>query len=313
MQPRAPLPATLRQMTGTRRALRRAAAAMIGAFCAGAMAAAQPAEPAAEPIAEHPAPERVVSLNVCTDQLAMLLAAPDQLHAVSRLARDPRSSAMAEAAQDYRVTSGQAEEVYLMRPDLVLAGSYTTRHTVDLLRRLGIRVEEFAPARGFDDVAQNLRRVGAALGRPEAGAAAAERFEDDLAALRDDLARSPRAALYYANSYSAGDRTLAGRILQAAGLRNVATEARLRAGGTLPLEQLIMLSPDLVVTGAPYPGAARSEEVLTHPALTAFAERHRRSAISDADWVCGTPHVLRAVDRLRAARDAAISAGEDAP
>lgn len=307
MQPRAPSPAPTRPATGAGR-LRRVAAALIGALFVGGAVAAQ----TTQAVADETAPARVVSLNVCTDQLAMQLAAPGQLHAISKLARDPRTSAMAEAAQAYRVTSGQAEEVYLMQPDLVLAGSYTTRHTVDLLRRLGIRVDEFAPARGFDDVAENLRRVGAALGRPEAGVAAAARFEADLAALRAELTQAPRAALYYANSYSAGDQTLAGRILRAAGLHNVAAEAGLRAGGTLPLEQLIMLSPDLVVTGAPYPGAAHSEEVLTHPALTAFAGAHRRAALSDADWVCGTPHVLRAVARLRAARDAAMT-GEAGP
>jgi iron complex transport system substrate-binding protein len=41
------------------------------------------------------APRRVVSINLCTDQLAMMLAAPGQLVSVSDLAADPHSSAMA--------------------------------------------------------------------------------------------------------------------------------------------------------------------------------------------------------------------------
>ena len=91
-------------------------------------------------------PGRVVSMNLCTDQLAMLVAGPGQLHAVSQLARDPESSVMADEAQAYAVTHGLAEEVFLMQPDLVIAGSYTTPATVAMLRRLGFPVEIFPPA-----------------------------------------------------------------------------------------------------------------------------------------------------------------------
>ncbi len=43
-------------------------------------------------------PERVVSVNLCTDQLAMLLAAPGQLISVSHLASDPLSSSMVKSS-----------------------------------------------------------------------------------------------------------------------------------------------------------------------------------------------------------------------
>ena len=78
------------------------------------------------------APARVVSTNLCTDQLAMLLAAPGQLVSVSWLAADPRSSTMAAEAARYPANHGLAEEIFLLSPDLVLAGSYTARTAVDL-------------------------------------------------------------------------------------------------------------------------------------------------------------------------------------
>ena len=55
----------------------------------------------AEPPAAS-APERVVSIDPCTDQLALMLAAPGQLVSVRHLATDPRSSAMAEEARPPR-------------------------------------------------------------------------------------------------------------------------------------------------------------------------------------------------------------------
>src|SRR6056297_3081236 len=93
--------------------------------------------------AQAEAPERVVSMNLCTDQLAMMLAAEGQLLSVSRISLDPHVSPMAEEAKDYRINAGQAEEIYLMRPDLVLAGEFTPQATLDMLRGLGIRVETF--------------------------------------------------------------------------------------------------------------------------------------------------------------------------
>jgi iron complex transport system substrate-binding protein len=246
------------------------------------------------------APGRVVSLNLCTDQLAMLLAAPGQLVAVSQVARDPLSSAMAEEALAYPVTRGQAEEVFLLRPDLVLAGTYTTRATVDLLRRLGVRVETFPPPTSLADVPAQMRAVAHALGREAEGERLAAAFEAGLARLRSEAGGPrPRAALYYASGYTGGDRTLAGEILAAAGFDNVAADLGLAEGGRLELELLLLARPDLVVTGQSYPGASRAEEVLRHPALAAL---RRGGGVSDADWVCGTPHVLRAIEDLATAR-----------
>lgn len=237
-------------------------------------------------------PARVVSLNLCTDQLAMLLAAPGQLVAVSHLARDPRASTMPGAAMAYDITYGQAEEVFLRRPDLVLAGTHTTRATVELLRRLGVRVEELPIVGSLEDVAAQMRAVGRLLGRPAEGERLAAGFEAGLAALRREAARRPRAALYYANGWTGGRASLAGEILAAAGFENVA-----EAGGLLPLEQLLLAAPEVVITGEPYPGASRAEEILTHPALTAL---RREGAIADAEWVCGLPGVLKAIARLGA-------------
>ena len=251
--------------------------------------------------AESP-PERVVSINLCTDQLALMLAAPGQLVSVSRLAQDPRSSAMARQAAALPANSALAEDVFLHRPDLVLAGTFTSRATVSMLRRLGVEVVELAPAYALTDVRDRLRTVGAALGRETQAERAVARFDADLAALRAEIAERPRAALYYANGYTNGDRTLAGDIIAAAGFANVASELGLSRGGHLPLERLVMAAPALVVTGQPHRGAARAEEVLRHPALAALDGGH--TSTTDRDWICGTPHVLRAVSEMAAARHA---------
>lgn len=241
-------------------------------------------------------PARVVSINVCTDQLAMLVAGSGQLVSVSQLASDPLISAMIEQAARYPANSSRAEEVYLMRPDLVLAGSFTARATVDMLRRLDIPVAVFDPAYSLADVRDRLVQMGDVLGREVRAAGLVAEFDATLESLRDDAAATPpRVALYYANGYTSGENTLAGQILYYAGLANVATEQGFAAGGFMPLEVLAMANPETVITGSPYRGPARAEEIKSHPVIGALQRGGPRARLADHDWTCGTPFVLRAI------------------
>jgi iron complex transport system substrate-binding protein len=275
---------------GTGMALQRLAAA-----CALAFAAVMPGALCAQ----EAAPQRVVSVNLCTDQLAMLLAAPGQLVSVSPMAVLPRASAMARQAAALTLNHGRAEEVFLLRPDLVVASSYTAPATLAMLRRLGIRVETFEPAYGLDAIADRMRQMGRALGRPEKGDALAHDFETGLQAARTASLEGtrPRAAHYSANGYSAGRGTLAGEIMEAAGLTLLSDMLDGQAGGFVPLEVLAMAAPDMVVKSQRYPGAARAEDILDHPVLARISE-NRPTPETDRDWVCGTPFVLRAIARL---------------
>lgn len=245
-------------------------------------------------------PRRVVSINLCTDQLALAIAAPGQLISVSRLAHDPVQSSYVEAANTIPANGGRAEEIYLLKPDLVLAGTFTDPATLAMLAQLGIPVATFPPATALNDIPAQLRRMGELLGRRAAADTIAGNFDTDLAALRDDPpAWRPRAAFTYVNAYSSGDRSLAGDMLHIAGFENVATEAGIMDSGRLPLETLVLLSPDLVIRGRNYPGAARAEDTLRHPALAALEHTRLVSGMVDRDWVCGTPRTLDAVRRLK--------------
>ncbi|MGP9805989.1 ABC transporter substrate-binding protein [Paracoccus sp. NSM] len=254
--------------------------------------------PALADPAPQAAPLRVLSMNLCTDQLAMLVAAPGQLVSVSHMARDPLVSAMVAEAGALPVNHGQAEDILRYRPDLVLASVYSAPVTLDMLRRLGIPVAVFPPENDMEGIRDNLRLMGEVLGREAEAGAIIDRFDADLAALAAVPPSGRRAALYAANGYTLGRGSLADAILSAAGLSNVAAELGLAQGGVLPLERLVMARPDLIVTSQPYPGGSRAEEILSHPALRALTAEAGAEAVSDSDWVCGTPHVLRAVARL---------------
>ena len=247
-------------------------------------------------------PQRVVSINLCTDQLSMLLAAEGQLHSVSHIALDPRVSAMVDEAKAYEVNHGLAEEIYLMRPDLVVAGAWSDRATVDLLRQLDIPVAIFKPANSLDEVRERIRQMGRVLHRQDTAQAMIENFDARLATLEAGARPNPSAVVYYANGYTAGDNTLAGEILRVAGFDNAVGTGGYAMGRKLPLEILAMTDPDIVITARAYPGASRAEAILEHPVVKTLRHTHTNATMTDHDWVCGTPHVLRAIEHLVTAR-----------
>lgn len=246
------------------------------------------------------AQSRVVSVNLCTDQLALLLAKPGQLISVSRLAHDPSSSSMADKAASLPTNGSGAEEVYLLKPDLVLAGTFTDPGTVSMLRGLGIKVVLFAPATSLADVPERIAQMGKALGQSAKATKMIADFNAQIAILGANAPdERPRAALTYVNSYSSGPNSLAGDILRIAGFDNVAAEVGLGSVGKISLEQLVLLAPDVIIQGRNYPGAARAEDNLNHPALSALRGTAVIGELTDKDWVCGTPFVLNAIKSMR--------------
>jgi iron complex transport system substrate-binding protein len=251
--------------------------------------------------AEGSPPARIVSMNLCTDQLALLVAAPGQIHSLSYISRDPTSSPLAEEARRYPPNHGLAEEIFLMRPDLVLAGAYTRRETTNMLARLGFRVETFTPAASFDDIRANIRRLGRLIGRETRAAHLLAAFDQARSRRRaatpaDAHAPRPLAALYYANSHTSGRGTLASDILDHARLENLATSLGLGGIVRLPLELIVYRAPDLLITGdAGHHPTARAGAALKHPALRA---NRGRIVAMDNRWSCGTPAVLDIVREL---------------
>lgn len=252
------------------------------------------------PVVAADGPVRVVSMNLCTDQLAMLLAAPGQLISVSRIALDPVSSAMSDEAAAYPVNSGQAEEVFAMSPDLVLGGSFTDPFAVQMLRDLGVEVVQFPIVSRLSEIPDVVRQMGVALGREAIAEALAGDFEAGLEAMtvtQDEQA--PEAAFFFANGYSLGVGTLSHDIVSKAGFLNLAERLGRQGGGRLALEELILNRPDVLITGQPYPAASRSEEIVAHPALDGILR-----VASGPEWVCGTPLTLRALEQMVAVREA---------
>lgn len=246
-------------------------------------------------------PQRVVSMNLCTDQLAMLIADAGQLHSVSYLAIDPESSVLVEEARHFAINHGRAEEIFMMHPDLVLSGTFTSRATVAMLKRLGFRVEEFPPSYSFPGIREQIRRMGSLLGRETRAEELVQELDTRLAQVPNSEQKSwrPLAALHYANNYTSGSGTLASAVVERSGLENLGTKLGLVGTIRLPLEVLVASAPDLIIGGVrPSKAPALAYQTFEHPALRAVLKGGELTSVPDRYWICGAPFTAQAVGLL---------------
>jgi iron complex transport system substrate-binding protein len=246
----------------------------------------------------HAKPARVVSLNVCTDQLLLLLAERPRIASVSFLARDPAASAMAEEAKGLHVNYGRAEEVLPLSPDLVLAGRAAARTTVGILKRLGHRVVELPLATRLGDVPRQLGIVARALGEDKKGATLIARFEARLTTLtqRTTIASGetrPTVLLIGPNGFSAGRASLPGAVIAAAGFDNVADGLGIAGIGRIPLEHVLAARPAAVIFGRlAVETPSLADGVLDHPALQSMVGGLPVAHIAHHGWSCAIPGIL---------------------
>ena len=240
---------------------------------------------------------RVVSINLCTDQLLLSLARPEQILSLSWLASDPEESVLAAEARTYPFNYGTAEEVLALGPDLVLAGSYTSTFTRSVLKRLGFHVHEIEPAQRIEDIEQNLREVAGLIEAEQRAEALIREFRGRLARLAapED---TRRVAFLRPGGFTIERASLANALIERVGIRNVAAEDGLDRWGSLPMETLVRASPDVIAIlsyQSTTPSLANS--ILDHPALRA-AVATRTVHVPTRYWACGLPQSLDAVELL---------------
>lgn len=227
----------------------------------------------------------VVSLNLCADQLLVLLA-PERVAALEPLARDPALSFVARQARALPSVRADAEAVLRLHPDVVLAGRYGAQTTVALLRARGVRVEQIEEPQDFAAIAVQVTQVAALLGVPARGAALVADMQARLAAL--PKAQHGTALFWEAGGWSAGPGSLADAVLRASGWRDGGT------GGRMGVERILAHPPDLLVTDTASAMPSMATDLAWHPALRGLARR----SVDPALMICGGPFTVAAAEAL---------------
>lgn len=246
---------------------------------------------------------RVVSLNLCSDELALLVA-PEAVVSVTHLAADPDQSALADLARARHINHGHVEEILPLQPDLALAGAFTPGFTVALLERAGIPVERIPFAEDMADIRANVKRVAALLDADRAGERVVAEFDRALKRYDRRHARPVDAVLYEGAGITVGESPVIADLMERAGLNDVARQAGVTAFGALPLESLLLEAPELLIFGSFKSGMnSLSQQFLDHPALKALAADIPTARVETKYLTCGTPVMAEALRKLAMAGD----------
>jgi iron complex transport system substrate-binding protein len=250
-------------------------------------------------------PQRIVSLNLCVDQILVDLVARERIAAVTHLAADASVSAVPEKFARIPAIRGAAEEVLARDPDLVIAGVYSTPATVDLLRRLGRRVVVVPMPQTIDGVRALITTIAETVEAPAAGQALVAAMDARLAATTPTPTSSanPSALIYQINNYVTGRGSLLDEALGRAGFRNAGGDVTIYANGKTSLENIVAAPPDvLILASNPDDYTTSVGDNLRHPALARLRARIPSVVLPWSLSLCGTHHIATAIERLAAAR-----------
>ncbi len=278
----------------------RTAALLAFAFLASATTAAADAQQR---------PQRIVSMNLCTDELLMRIVDPSRIASITYLSRQPLNAPLGldDIISKVKVNHGLAEEVLMSKPDLIVTGTFSTMAATTLLRELGQNIVTFDPEADFDDMRANIRKMGKAVGEPERAERVIADFDARLAELQAQLppGEKPIFADIGVNNFMSGRDTLFAHVVNAGGWHTLGETLGYTGYTNISLEQLLRTRPDLVSTATPWSNPpSMSTQNLRHPALRELVAHTPHITIPERYTTCGAPSVLGAIELLVEARKA---------
>ncbi len=190
---------------------------------------------------------RAVSLDYCADQYLIALAEPEQILAVSPEATSEYAY-LAGAAAGLPQLRPRAEDLLLAGPDLAIRQFGGDASMLPMLERLGIGVVQLAYSDSPESARANLRLAGHALGREERAEALIADMDHRLAAVAARGRGEGLTALYLTpGGVTSGGGTFIDKVIAAAGLTNLGAAGGREGWYDLPLEQLVLSPPDVIV------------------------------------------------------------------
>ena len=235
-------------------------------------------------------PERIVSINLCTDQLVLALADRRQIAGLTRNAVDPGMSGEAAAARGLPLISNSAEQILAIAPDLVVGMPASGSAALAALPGHRYPLLDLDMAHSLDQIYASIRQTAKAVGHPARG----ERLIAHMQGRISELPRVGRgrvAAYYQRRGYMTGTGTLIDEMMGRVGLVNLAKKLGKPPLSQLSIEEMVAAKPDfLIVESATDIVTDQGSEMLHHPALRDIP----RISVPEAWTVCGSPAYVAA-------------------
>lgn len=268
---------------------------MLGGVVAFGMAACGSTAPdTAAHDGASPRPQRIVSLNLCADQLLVSLADRTQIAGLTRNAADPEMSAVAGEVAGLRILGNAAEEVLEINPDLVIGMPTRRSAALGALKGRDYPSLDLKTARSVDDIYKGIAATAKAVGHMDRGAILVDGMKSALSDV-PNVGRGRVAAYYQRRGFMTGTGTLVDDLMRRAGLVNLAAQIGKPSLAQISLEEMVHAQPDFIIMESSTATISdQGSEMLHHPALRGIPRLYLREA-----WtVCGGPAYVQAAQSL---------------
>jgi iron complex transport system substrate-binding protein len=250
-------------------------------------------------------PVRIVSQTLGTDETLWAICPRERIIGVSKIGLEPKYSVVAGDLKAAGIAPiSNAEEILQLQPDLVFVASFSRAETIENLKTAGATVFRFANFDSIEDIQQNIRLLGQAIGEEAKAEKLVARMNDELAAVKARIpagVKPPRVLSFSLSGNTAGAHTSFDSIVRAAGAVNVAAEKGLSGFPKISPEQVVEWQPDFLLAGAEEAKAEDAKKrLLDHPVIaTTNAARAGRIVVMDARYLLSVSQsITRAVSDL---------------
>jgi iron complex transport system substrate-binding protein len=236
-------------------------------------------------------PTRVASLKLCTDEILLMLAEPQNIASITYLSQEPRETPLWRVARRHARNDGTLLSVVKHRPQLVFDMGGGGRDVERIARRLNIKLVTLPFPERIGDVKAMIRTMAASLGRQAAGETLVSRIEQ----LERTAPRRPAETVWLGG----GGRSVSAQGLAADWMRLAGFRQRPLQGDRVSLEQLLVSPPAILLRSDYRQGQYSGEQRwLSHP-LAKHNRKSRSIATDGRRWTCMGPSLVPEILRLR--------------
>ena len=220
-------------------------------------------------------PKRIFSLSLGHAEIVAALAGARTLVAVADFFTDPYTSASWAEFDELPKAGSDPEEITSLSPDLVIVSSFTSADKTEILRDMGLKVLRAKLDPSARGNITNILFMGYVLGAEQQAAKLAFEIERRLAFIKSNLPSQNTvkplvlALSRFSDIYVAGEGSIEGGIIEAAGAINVAEKVGIHGHQTVSIESIVAMNPEIIlITQEKESAEILAQDLSSHPALT---------------------------------------------
>lgn len=238
--------------------------------------------------------QRVISTNVCIDNILINMFDIKHVVAVSNLVDDPRYSQVKFLDQKIERISFDAEQILGLRPSIVLISNFSNQRVVRILQKSGTKIITVPYATQFSQLTENIRIIGTAIKQNKKAKQLIKKINQQI----DRTAtHTDKFALHVtSNNYIYGKNSLISDAIRHAGFSAFDASGFGESHGFVSTESIIASKPDYLITDKIHTvNNFVSSKDRYHPALGTAYPTQNRIYVDPKLWSCAhqsTPQII---------------------